>query len=150
MFAETNFFEQIQYICIIFIDVFTPCNIQMSKIFRKSCDIVSNPSFCTFTQHEALHSVALLSSGMKTEPDVVNVSSTSWLLHSSNYKEATGFCENNLKGKLKIFNTHLSNDRDSISLLFTWMEREQKLWNGYRLTSPWLQNMGEIPKELCK
>ena len=37
------------YRCIIFIDVFTPCDSQLSKIFRKSCDIVSNPSFCSFT-----------------------------------------------------------------------------------------------------
>ena len=28
----------------------------LSKIFRKSCDIVSNPSFCTFTWHEAVYS----------------------------------------------------------------------------------------------
>ena len=42
-------FEQIQYRCINFIDVFTPCDSHLSKIFRKSCDIVSNPSFCSFT-----------------------------------------------------------------------------------------------------
>ena len=35
--------------CIIFIDVFTPCDSHLSKIFRKSCDIISNPSFCSFT-----------------------------------------------------------------------------------------------------
>ena len=36
-------------VIIIFIDVFTPCDSHLSKLFRKSCDIVSNPSFCTFT-----------------------------------------------------------------------------------------------------
>ena len=42
-------FEQIQYRSIILIDVFTPCDSHLSKMFRKSCDIVSNPSFFSFT-----------------------------------------------------------------------------------------------------
>ena len=42
---KVNVFEQIQYICIIFIDVFTPCDSHLSKLFQKLCDIVSNPSF---------------------------------------------------------------------------------------------------------
>ena len=54
---KLNFFEQIQYKSIIFIDVFTPCDSHLSIFFRKSCDIVSNQSFCTFTYHEALYSV---------------------------------------------------------------------------------------------
>ena len=29
----------------------------LSKILQKSCDIVSNPSFCSFTKHEALYSM---------------------------------------------------------------------------------------------
>ena len=44
-------FEQIWYRCIIDFDVFTPCeshDSHLSKLFRKSCDIVSNPSLCTF------------------------------------------------------------------------------------------------------
>ena len=45
------------YSCIISIAVFTPCDSHLSKIFRISCDIVSNPSFCTFTYYEALYSV---------------------------------------------------------------------------------------------
>ena len=43
------FFEQIVYRCITFIDVFAPCDNHLLKIFRKSCDIVSNPFFFTFT-----------------------------------------------------------------------------------------------------
>ena len=86
----------------------------------------------------------LLSTGMKNEPDIVSVTSTSWLLHSSNYKDANDFCENNLTGKLRIFNTHLTNDRDTVLKLFALLRGEQKLWNGYHLTSPWLQNMGKI------
>ena len=39
--------------------VFIPCNSHLSKIFRKSCDIFLNPSFCTFIWHEALYSVYL-------------------------------------------------------------------------------------------
>ena len=42
-------FEQIKYRCIIFTDVFTPCDSDLSKILRKSCDIVLNPSFCSLT-----------------------------------------------------------------------------------------------------
>ena len=37
------------YRFIILTDVFTPCDSHLSKILRKSCDIVSNPSFCSFT-----------------------------------------------------------------------------------------------------
>ena len=48
-FRKLNFFQQIKYRCIIFTDVFTPCNSHLSKILRKSCDIVLNPYFCSFT-----------------------------------------------------------------------------------------------------
>ena len=47
----------LRYRCIISIDVFTPCDSHLSKIFRISCDIVSNLSFCTFTYYDALYSV---------------------------------------------------------------------------------------------
>ena len=58
VFAETKFFFWKNYYrCIIFIDVFIPCDCHLSNIIRKSCDIVSNASFCTFTYHEALCSM---------------------------------------------------------------------------------------------
>ena len=41
------------------IDVSTLCNSHVSKILQNYCDIVSNPSFCTFTCNDALYSVLL-------------------------------------------------------------------------------------------
>ena len=46
------FFNKFNVIGIVFIDVFTLFDSHFSKIFRKSCDIVSYPSFCTFTWHD--------------------------------------------------------------------------------------------------
>ena len=58
VFAKTTrFLKQNSYTCIIFIEVFTPYNSHLSKILQNYCDIVLNPSFCTFTCNEALYSV---------------------------------------------------------------------------------------------
>ena len=67
---KLNVCEHIWYTCtcIIFIDVFTPCNSHLSKIFRKYCDIVSSPSFCTFTCNEALYTVITANYVIKAGP----------------------------------------------------------------------------------
>ena len=72
------------------------------------------------------------------------VNKTAWLLQSDNFEDANEYCENKLKGSLRIFNTQITNDRNTILQLFTKMEENKKLWNGYRLSSTWLQNMGKI------
>ena len=58
MFAETKRFEN-EFIIHVstFLDVFTPCKNYMSKILLNYCDVVSNPSFCTFTWNDASYSV---------------------------------------------------------------------------------------------
>ena len=60
MFAETrSFLTNLKCTCIIFINIFTPHDSHLSKIFRKPIEIVPNPSFWSFTWHEALYSVIM-------------------------------------------------------------------------------------------
>ena len=44
----------------VIIDVFTPCDNHLSKILQNYCDIVSHPSFCTFTCNETLYTVTII------------------------------------------------------------------------------------------